>query len=153
MTGPRRCVKKGLPRPIPATPPVVEVLPPTDRAVFVAPPELAEIRERFAMGDYRGCVDPLEVLFFARRNTLHQGLLQYVVGLLQLRNGMVRTPRRLFSQATELISPYPEWQEGFDLGAVREHVAALLRVLPEGVDKTSTEEAAAWWIEPPRLVE
>ena len=153
MTGPRRCVKKGPPKPIPAAPPVVEVLPPTDRAAFVAPPELEEIAERFAAGDYRGCVDPLEVLFFARRNTLHQGLLQYVVGLLQLRNGMVRTPRRLFRQATELIAPYPEWQEGFDLRAVRGHIAALLNTLPEEVDKTSAEEAAAWWIAPPPLVE
>lgn len=151
MTGPRRCVKKGPPRPIPAAPPVVEVLPRADSAAFIPPPELAIIGECFAAGDYRGCVEPLEVLFFARRNTLHQGVLQYVVGLLQLRGGLVRTPRRLFRQALELLAPYAERREGFDLQALRAHAEGLLSRLPEGLGQTTPEAAAAWWSAPPPL--
>lgn len=151
MSGPRRILKRGAGTPVPAAPPVVEVLPPTDAASFVAPPELAEIRARFREGEYRACVEPIEALFFARRNTFHQGLLQYVVALLQLRLGLVRTPRRLLRQALGFWTPYPDWQEGLDLAALRTHAVALLELLPEDVDKTATEEAPRWWISPPDL--
>lgn len=130
---------------------MVEVLPPTEGETFVAPSELPLIDERFQLGDYRGCVEPIEALFFARRNTLHQGLLQYVVALMQLRNGFIRTPRRLLRQALDLWSPYPEWQEGLDLQALRTHAAALLDRLPTDLDKTSPEKAAGWWTPPPCL--
>src|SRR5205807_2451267 len=107
------------------------VLPPTNRAGFEPPPELEVIRARFNAGDYRGCVEPIEALYFARRNTFHQGLLQYVVALLQLRLGLVRTPRRLLGQALELWSPYPEWQEGLSVAPLVEHARELLCILPE----------------------
>ncbi len=151
LTGPIRCVKQGTGKPIPVHPPVVEVLPPTVRETFEAPPELLLIAERFDRGDFRNCVEPIETLFFARRNTLHQGLLQYVVALMQLRMGFVRTPRRLLRQALELWSPYPEWQEGIDLQALRTHAADLMDRLPAGLDKTTSEEVAGWWIDPPHL--
>ena len=127
------------------------MLPPTERLTFAAPPELLEIRERFNAGDYRGCVEPIEALFFARRNTLHQGLLQYVVALHQLRLGLVKTPRRLLAQALELWSPYGEWQEGLDLAALRAHAAALRERLPAWVDRAEAEELAGWWLGPPEL--
>jgi len=151
--GPVRCVPKGPRKPIPERPPEVEVLPPTDREGFVPPPELELIRRRFAAGEYRGCVEPLEALFFARRNTFHQGLLQYVVALMQLRMGLARTPRRLLRQALALLAPYPGWQEGVDLTALREHAEELLRRVPEGVDQASPEESARWWVPPPVLGE
>lgn len=147
--GPRRCVKQGPGKPIPASPPVVEVLPPTDRGSFVAPPELLEVAERFRAGDYRGCVEPIEALFFARRNTLHQGLLQYVVALLQLRRGMLRSPRRLLRQALELWEPYPNWQEGLDLASLRAHARDLLDRLPSDRVEVSFEELDRWWTAPP----
>lgn len=147
--GPRRCIKQGPGKPIPTEPPVVEVLPPTERDTFVPPPELLEVAARFREGDYRGCVEPLEVLFFARRNTLHQGLLQYVVALLQLRRGMLRSPRRLLRQALDLWQPYPVWQEGLDLAALREHAEALLAHLPPDRVEAAPEEVENWWIAPP----
>lgn len=149
MDRPKRCVKQGPGKPAPARPPGVEVLPPTDPSTFVPPPEVEEIRRRFNAGDYRGCVEPIERLFFARRNTFHQGLLQYMVALLQLRLGLVRSPRRLLRQALELFAPYPDWQEGFDLAAIRRHATAVLEILPEGVDQTAPEAATAWWLAPP----
>jgi hypothetical protein len=151
MSGPIRCLKTGPGTPIPDRPPEVVVLPPADRAAFVAPPEVDEVRRRFNAGDYRGCVEPLEALFFARRNTLHQGLLQYVVALLQVRLGLVRTPRRLLRQALELWASYPTWQDGFELDPLRRHAEALLGRLPEGVDEAAPEQVAEWWVAPPPL--
>jgi len=114
-------------------------------------PELVETARRFNGGDYRGCVEPIELLFFARRNTLHQGLLQYVVALHQLRLGLVRTPRRLLRQALELWAPYGEWAEGIDMAPLRRHAELLRERLPDDVDKASPEVTAAWWIAPPPL--
>jgi hypothetical protein len=148
---PIRCVKQGPGTPIPDRPPEVVVLLPTDPATFVPPPELAIIVERFNAGDYRGCVEPIEALFFARRNTFHQGLLQYVVALHQLRLGLVRTPRRLLFQALALWSPYPDWQEGVDLAVLRTHAQALLDRLPPDVDRAAPEAAAEWWLRPPDM--
>ena len=147
----RRCEKRGPLKPAPAVPPRVEVLPPTDRASFVEPPELAEIRQRFNSGDYRGCVEPIEALFFARRNTLHQGLLQYVVALHQLGLGLVATPRRLLTQALQFWEPYPEWQEGLDLALLRSHARALLERLPTDLHSVSPEEGAALRGDSPEL--
>jgi len=150
-SGPLRCVKRGPGKLAPAVAPTVEVLPPTDPLVFVEPPELREIRRRFRAGDYRGCVEPIEALFFARRNTFHQGLLQYVVALHQLRLGLVQTPRRLLAQALELWSPYREWQEGVDLVALRRHAEALLQALPANVHHAASDQVAEWWVTPPEL--
>lgn len=150
-TGIRRCVKRGPPKPLPARPPGVEVLPPTLRDSYVAPPELLLIRERFNAGDYRGCVEPIEALFFARRNTFHQALLQYVVALHQLGLGMVRTPRRLLRQALAYWEPYPRWQEGVDLTSLRCHAEALLDRLPGDVSAAAPAEVRQWWVEPPRM--
>lgn len=143
MSHPQRCEKRGPLKPPPAQPPRVDVLPPTDRTSFIEPPELAEIRERFNDGDYRGCVEPIEALFFGRRNTLHQGLLQYVVALHQLGLGLVATPRRLLAQALQYWEPYPEWQEGLDLTLLRAHARSLLSRLPSGIHSVSPEEGAA----------
>lgn len=132
----------------------MEVLPPSDPASFVPPPELAEISRRFDAGDYRGCVEPIEALFFARRNTLHQGLLQYVVALLQLRRGMVRSPRRLLIQALALWEPYGEWQEGLQLTPARQCAASILAILsklPPDTVEVSPEAAADWLLPPPAL--
>jgi hypothetical protein len=144
-------VKTGPGKPVPERAPEARVLPPTDRETFVPPPELEEIRRRFHAGDYRGCVEPIEALYFARRNTFHQGLLQYVVALLQLRLGLVRTPRRLLKQSLELWTPYGDWQEGIGLAALRRHAEALLASLPGEVDRTTPEQAAEWWLPPPCL--
>lgn len=151
VSGPIRCVKRNPSARPPASPPPVTVLPPTDRATFVPPQELLETARHFRAGDYRGCVEPIEALFFARRNTFHQGLLQYVVALLQLRLGLIRTPRKLLAQALAFWEPYPAWQEGVDLAALRAHATALRERLPAEVDQTSPEQAANWWLPPPSL--
>jgi hypothetical protein len=138
-------------KPIPPLAPAPEVLPPTVREGWSDPPELQVCRERFNAGDYRGCVEPIEALFFARRNTFHQGLLQYVVALLQLRLGLVRTPRRLLRQALDLWAPYADWQEGLDIRSLRTHAEALLTSFPEGVHSLPAEEIEALWIVPPEF--
>ena|SRR5688500_7151615 len=143
--------KPRLRKPIPPLPPPPEVLPPSVPKGWTDPPELQLCRERFNASDYRGCVEPVEALFFARRNTFHQGLLQYVVALLQLRLGLVRTPRRLLGQALDLWAPYSDWQEGLDLSSLRAHAQALLASLPEGVHSLPAEEIEEFWIAPPGL--
>lgn len=151
VPGPRRCRKTGSARPLPADV-TVRVLPPTDPEAWVPPQPLVTALAYFNEGEYRACVEPVEALFFARRNTLHQGLLQYVVALHQLRLGYVATPRRLLAQALELWRPYPEWQEGLDLAALRAHAAALRAALPEGVHSAQPEEISGWGLPaPPRL--
>jgi hypothetical protein len=112
---------------------------------------LPEIRQQFNAGNYRVCVEPVEVLYFARRNTFHQGLLQYVVALHQLGLGLVRTPRRLLRQALDYWTPYPEWQEGIDLAALRAHAVALLDRLPHDLERCTPDELAGWWVPPPML--
>jgi hypothetical protein len=151
MTGPRRCTPQDPRKPAPEKAPAVSVLPPTDRRNWSAPPELRTVREHFNRGDFRACVEPIEALYFARRNTLHQGLLQYVVALHQLRLGLVQTPRRLLKQALELWEPYGAWQEGLDLAALRAHAGRLLERLPEGVHSAQGEEVEQWWVAPPVL--
>ena len=143
--------ERRLRKPIPPLPPPPEVLPPSVPEGWTDPPELKLCRERFNARDYRGCVEPIEALFFARRNTFHQGLLQYVVALLQLRLGLVRTPRRLLRQALDLWVPYPDWQEGLDLRSLRTHAHALLASLPEGVHRLPAEGIEEFWIAPTRL--
>jgi hypothetical protein len=96
-------------------------------------------------------VEPIEALFFRNRNTFHQALLMYVVALLQLRLGLVRTPRSLLTQALERWAVYPDWQEGLDLPPLRGHAERLLRELPEGVHSVSAQEVDVLWISPPAL--
>lgn len=133
MTGPIRCRKQRPAGSVSPTPPPVVDLPPTP-ADFSAPPELLVVAARFAEGDFRGCVEPIEALFFQRRNTLHQGLLQYVVGLLQARAGRTITAKVLLDRALELWCPYPGWQDGIDLTALRRHVEVVrAHLLPEGI--------------------
>jgi hypothetical protein len=138
-------------RPIPAPAPPPIIIPPTNRSTWVEPPELLEMRRHFNAGEYRACVEPIEALYFARRNTFHQGLLHYMVALLQLRLGLMQTPRKLLGQALVLWEPYPAWQEGVDVVSLREHAVALLEALPEGVHSVPPEEVAHWWIAPPVL--
>lgn len=151
VTGPIRCRKQGPGTPVPAAPPEIEVLPPTNPARFIPPPELRSIARSFAEGDYRACVAPIEVLYFARRNTFHQGLLQYVVAHLQLRLGLIRTPRKLLTQALALWEPYPDQQEGVDLGAARRHARRLLASLPSDRDRLDPDEPAPD-VAPPALI-
>jgi len=143
LTGPIRCRKRGPGKPIPDSAPRVAVLPPTDPAHFAPPPELERIRICFEAADYRACVEPIEELFFARRNTFHQGLLQYVVVHLQLPQGRLPTLRRLLTQVLELWRPYPDWQEGVDVAAARQHARRLLAAFPVDRETLSAEEIAA----------
>jgi len=129
----------------------IEMLPPTDPAAFVPPAELLAFIKAFNRGDYRAAVDPVEALFFQRRNTFHQGLLQYDVALMQLALGIVRGPRRLLRRADELLAPYEPWQEGLDLDAIRAHIAAWRQALPEDVAEMDPVALAALGPPPPRL--
>lgn len=85
-------------------------------------------------------MEPLEALFFERRNTFHQGILQYTVGLMQLGLGMVRGPRRLLSSARQLLAPYEACLTTVGLGAVLPHIASWLQVLPDGVVEMPAEQ-------------
>ena len=147
--GPRRCVKQGPGRPIPDKPPEVIVLPPTDPATFTPSPPLLAFLEAYNAGDYRSGVEPLEELFFARRNTFHQGLLQYYVALLQLRGGRVRAARVLLRRSRELLAPYDPWQEGLDVAAILAHAEEWLGALPE--DAVEMDPADLWELGPPPL--
>jgi hypothetical protein len=87
----------------------------------------------FNRGEYRACVEPLEVLFFADRNTFYQGLLHLVVALLQTRLGMIRGPRIRFASAAALLRPYAPWHRGLDVSGLLAFIQECLARLPEGV--------------------
>jgi hypothetical protein len=95
---------------------------------------------RYNAGEYRTCVEPLEVLFFADRNTFYQGLLHLVVALLQAQRGMIRGPRIRFASAAELLAPYAPWHRGIDIGGLLAFIDACRQRLPEGVVQLTPEE-------------
>jgi len=120
-------------------PPEVIRLPRTDPDAFRPPAQLLAFIAACNAGDYRSAVEPLEELFFARRNTFHQGLLQYYVALLQLQGGRTRAGRRLLRRCLELLAPYEPWQEGLDVAAIRRHAGAWLRALADGMELDAEE--------------
>jgi hypothetical protein len=97
----------------------------------------------FNRGEYRACVEPLEVLFFADRNTFYQGLLHLVVALLQTRLGMVRGPRLRFASAAELMQPYAPCHRGLDVEGLLDFIEECLARLPQGVVQIPVEEIEA----------
>jgi predicted metal-dependent hydrolase len=107
------------------------------------PPPFEEVVARFNAGEYRACVEPLEVLFFADRNTFYQGLLHLVVALLQLQRGMIRGPRIRLASAAELLAPYAPWHRGVNVAGVLGLIEASLERLPDGVVEMAPGEVEA----------
>lgn len=115
------------------------------------PPPFDEVIALFNRGEYRACVEPLEILFFADRNTFYQGLLHLVVALLQTRLGMVRGPRLRFASAAELLRPYAPRHRGVDVSGLLSCIDLCLQRLPEGVIQSSAAEIEALELPVPRL--
>ncbi|MBW3625865.1 MAG: DUF309 domain-containing protein, partial [Armatimonadetes bacterium] len=89
------------------------------------PRPVEEVIERFNAGDYRGCVEPLEVLWWRNRSTFIRALLRLCVALHQIRLGLHRSPRGLIRSAVETLSA-EGWQgEGFDVHGLEPHLRAL----------------------------
>jgi hypothetical protein len=103
------------------------------KQVAPIPPPFNEVLARFNAGEFRACVEPLEVLFFADRNTFYQGLLHLVVALLQLKLGMIRGPRIRLASAAELLAPYTPWHRGVEVRGLLAFIRACQERLPEGV--------------------
>jgi uncharacterized protein len=106
------------------------------------PPPFDRVLSHFNAGEYRACVEPLEELFSADRNTFYQGLLHLVVALLQTRLGMVRGPRIRFDSAAELLAPYTPWHRGIDIEALLRFIRACRERLPEGVVQLPDADAS-----------
>jgi uncharacterized protein len=113
------------------------------KRVAPIPPPFDEIVERFNAGEFRACVEPLEVLYFADRNTFYQGLLHLMVALLQLKRGMIRGPRMRLASAAELLTPYAPWHRGVDVAGLLAFIQACRERLPEGVVEMAPTEAEA----------
>ena len=113
------------------------------KRVAPIPPPFDEVITRFNQGEYRACVDPLELLFFADRNTFYQGLLHPVVALLQTRLGMVRGPRTRLASAAELLAPYAPWHRGVDVAGLLAFIQACRERLPVGVVELTPAEVEA----------
>src|SRR5947209_4675865 len=80
--------------------------------------------------EFRACVEPLEALFFADRNSFYQGLLHLVVALLQLQRGMIRGPRIRLASAAALLAPYAPWHRGVDVAGLLASIQACEARLP-----------------------
>ena len=113
------------------------------KRVAPIPPPFDEVVARFNAREFRGCVEPLEALFFADRNTFYQGLLHLVVALLQLKRGMVRGPRTRLASAAELLGPYAPWHRGVDVAGLLAFIQACRQRLPEGVVELTPAEVEA----------
>ena len=107
------------------------------------PSPFEEVVARFNAGEFRACVEPLEVLFFADRNTFYQGLLHLVVALLQLQRGMIRGPRIRLGSAAELLAPYAPWHRGVEVAGLLASLQACRERLPEGVVELTAGEVQA----------
>jgi hypothetical protein len=113
------------------------------KRVGAIPPPFDEVVARFNAGEFRACVEPLEVLFFADRNTFYQGLLHMVVAMLQLKLGMVRGPRIRLASAAELLAPYTPWHRGVNVAGLLASIEACRGQLPEGVVQMMSVEVEA----------
>lgn len=80
--------------------------------------------EHFNRGEYRACVEPLEEIWFARRDDFHKGLIRLVVGLNQIKLGLDSGPRFLLATARELMQPYHPRYGGLDLIALDAWIAS-----------------------------
>jgi hypothetical protein len=87
-----------------------------------APHYLAFV-EHFNRAEYRACVEPLEELWFARRDDFHKALIRLVVGLNQIGLGLDSGPRFLLATARDLLQPYQPRHNGLDLAALDTWIA------------------------------
>jgi hypothetical protein len=122
------------------------------KRVAPVPPPFDTVIERFNAGDYRACIEPLEVLFFADRNTFYQGLLHLTVALLQARLGMVRGPHIRLASAAALLAPYAPWHRGVEVSSLLGQIEAYRALLPEGVVQMPPEERERLQLPLPLLV-
>jgi hypothetical protein len=121
----------------------VPVVPRDRKRVAPLPPPFDDVVARFNAGEFRECMDPLEVLYFADRNTFYQGLLHLVVALLQLNRGMIRGPRIRLASAAALLAPYAPWHRGIDTAGLLGFIQACRERLPEGVVEMTPAEVEA----------
>jgi uncharacterized protein len=113
------------------------------KRVAALPPPFEEVVARFNAGEFRACVEPLEALFFADRNTFYQGLLHLVVALLQLKLGMIRGPRIRLTSAASLLARYAPWHRGVDVAGLLTFIQACRERLPAGVVQVTPSEVNA----------
>jgi hypothetical protein len=98
------------------------------------PKPYPEFIRLFNRSEFRACVDPLEVLYFRRgRSAFYRGLIQLVVALLQLRLGMIRSPRVLLTSSRGLLAPFVPAYRGLHVDGVTQLIDAILARLPQGV--------------------
>jgi uncharacterized protein len=121
-----------------------QLMPRRDRKhVAPIPPPFDQVMELFNARRFRACVEPLEVLYFADRNTFFQGLLHLVVALLQTQLGLVRGPRIRLASAAALLAPYAPWHRGLDVAGLLAFIETCLERLPEGIVQVATAEMQA----------
>jgi hypothetical protein len=113
------------------------------KRVAPIPPPFDVVMRHFNAGEFRACVEPLEVLFFANRNSFYQGLLHLVVALLQAERGMVRGPRIRLASASELLTPYTPWHRGVDVAKLLASIEECHRRLPPDVVEITPAEMDA----------
>ncbi|HEY0733645.1 MAG TPA: DUF309 domain-containing protein [Herpetosiphonaceae bacterium] len=93
----------------------------------------------FNRGEYRACVEPLEEIWFARRDDFHKGLIRLVVGLNQIKLGLDSGPRFLLATARELMQPYHPRYGGLDLVALDAWIAGQQARLDQPESGTNIE--------------
>jgi hypothetical protein len=85
----------------------------------------AEAVRRFNERDYRGCVEPLEVLWWRERSDFARALIRVCVAFHQMRIGLYESPLKLLRNAVAALEA-GEWRgEGIDA----RDLEAPLRVL------------------------
>ncbi|NBD25990.1 DUF309 domain-containing protein [Paenibacillus sp. T1] len=94
--------------------------------------------------DYFECHEAMEELWLEEgRSALYQGLLQAAVGLHHWRNDNYSGAVKLFVQAENKLSVYPEVAMGLDLRQLRADMARCLSLLRAHMERsTSSDEPA-----------
>jgi hypothetical protein len=96
------------------------------------PQSYLEFVNHFNRAEYRACVEPLEVLWFAQRDDFHKALIRLVVGLNQINLGLESGPRFLLGTARTLLQPYHPAHNGLDLVALDGWIASREAQLAAG---------------------
>ena len=107
-------------------------------AIIEHPEEYLEFFRLFNEGEYYDAHEVLEDLWVIEVQPLkdyYKGLIQAAAAILHWERGNLSGARKLYQRSRDVLSPYPDFYEGFALGAFRDDMEALFGPL---LDDTTT---------------
>lgn len=91
----------------------------------------------FNAEEYREALLLFEQQWHAERSGVLRAMIQLCNALNQLRLGLVSGPRHNLASAAQLLAPLPDRYAGIPIAAIREYIAKLRALLPDGVEQVA----------------